>query len=185
MQSKKCEYCGKLGHYQTFCPSKPNKPIKSTSKRSVASSRVKKDKSSTKTKKKPQTRSKLVKELDSVVSQYIRLKYADANGMVKCYTCDAVLPWREMQCGHFFTRGRYPTRWDEMNLRPQNYRCNIALSGNYIVFTRKMIAELGEEAVDELERKSLSSQKTSTPQLREMIEHYKTEVERLKSEKNL
>ena len=174
----KCKSCGEDGHYALSCFKKPIK-------RSVASSKVEKVKVPTKAKKKPITRSKLVKQLDTVVSQYVRLKYSDNNGNVECYTCGEVLPWKEMQCGHFFTRGRYPTRWDEINLRPQNYRCNIALSGNYIVFTRKMLAELGEEAFEALERKSLSSQKTSTPELREMITHYTTEVERLKTEKSL
>ena len=137
-----------------------------------------------KKKKKAVSRSQLVKRLDSVFSQYMRLKDADSNGMVECYTCGAVRHWKEQQAGHFYTRGRHATRWDESNIRVQDYACNIARSGNYIVFTKKMIAEMGMEAVDELEYKSLNGAKISTPELREKIAYYKGKVAELSTSKH-
>ena len=127
-------------------------------------------------KKKAPTRSQLVKKLDAVFSQYIRLKESieiDGERYATCVTSGEQRPWKQLQCGHFYTRGRYATRWDEMNCHPQSYRDNVLLKGNYINYTRYMIDRYGREAVDELERKSLSTVKISSVELKEMIEKYK------------
>lgn len=134
---------------------------------------VKKVKTPIKKKPKARTRSQLVKDLDTVFSRYYRQSQADSNGNVTCYTCGAVMHWKESQTGHFFTRGRQPTRWDEENVRIQDYRCNVALNGNYIIFTRKMLAEVGEQSLEELEFRSINGDKISTPDMKELIEYYK------------
>ena len=46
------------------------------------------------------TRSKLIKKLDNVFSQYIRRKDA-INDIAKCITCGVERHWKELQCGHF------------------------------------------------------------------------------------
>ena len=162
----KCKDCGGVGHYAIACRKTPRNPIRS---RSVKPKTVK----GKSTKKKPKTRSWYVKELDRVFSIWYRQSQADKNGNVECYTCRKVMHWKEIQTGHFFTRARQATRWDEANVRPQDYRCNVALNGNYITFTRKMLSEIGKEALDELEYQSLNGEKISTPDLRELIEYYK------------
>ena len=65
------------------------------------------------------TRSKLVKKLDAVFSQYIRLKDADEFGNATCFTCGKVDHWKKLQNGHFQSRKHYATRWDEMNCQVQ------------------------------------------------------------------
>jgi len=134
-----------------------------------------------KEKKKPKTksRSSLIKDLDAVFSQYIRLKDAkliDGELMAMCVTSGEWKPWKQHQNGHFYTRGRQATRWDEMNCHVQSYRDNVLLKGNYIIYTKYMIDRYGREAVDELEFKSLNGHKISTPVMREMIEDYKKKV---------
>lgn len=132
-------------------------------------------------KKKP-TRSKLVKKLDQIFSQYIRLKYAK-KGICECYTCGQKAPRKEMQNWHFLSRGNYKYRRDENNCRVQDYRCNVIYSGNYKVYTMKMIKELGEKKVKEMiEDKSLA--KIKTYEIEEMILLYTEKVERL-LEKNI
>jgi len=42
--------------------------------------------------------------LDSIFSRYIRLSYADNNGMVKCVTSGDMYHWKNIQNGHFITR---------------------------------------------------------------------------------
>ena len=71
-----------------------------------------------KTAKKP-TRSKLVKKLDTVFSQYIRRSNADNNGYCTCVTCNKTFHWKEIQAGHFMSRKHYSTRWDERNVKTQ------------------------------------------------------------------
>lgn len=135
--------------------------------------------------KRVESRSQLVKKLDSIFSQYIRLKDAewrDGELQAMCVTSGEWKPWKQQQNGHFYSRGRYPTRWDEMNCHVQSYRSNVLFKGDYINYTRYMIDRYGREAVDELERKSLSGTKIPTPVLREMIEEYKIKVKELQKE---
>ena len=121
------------------------------------------------------SRGKLVRKLDSVYSQYIRLKDS-VGGDATCVTCGITKPWKELQNGHFYTRGRYSTRWDDDNCHVQCYRCNVALKGNYIAYTKYMINRYGMDFVDELERKSLNSEKITTVGLAELIQFYQDKV---------
>lgn len=58
---------------------------------------------------------------DTLFSIYIRRKYADWKGYVACYTCGKVAMWEKdgMQCGHFVSRDKKNTRYDEANARVQ------------------------------------------------------------------
>lgn len=73
-----------------------------------------------KSKRKPVVRSMswLKRSLDTYFSQYIRNKYS-VNGICTCYTCGKKLPIKQMQNGHFISRGYLVTRWNENNCRPQ------------------------------------------------------------------
>lgn len=169
MKEAKCTICGKK-HYQTFCPRKAKKPIKARTKPSKP---IKPKKPTTKPKpKKKLTRKQLVAKLDKVFSTYIR-QSAAKNGYTVCVTCGDKDLWQNHQNGHFFTRGRYPTRWDETNCHVQCVRCNIFLKGNYIQYTLYMVDRYGREAVDDLEKKSKLSTKITSVELQELIEKYK------------
>lgn len=74
---------------------------------------------STRTRVKPKTVSRLVKELDALFSRFIRLSFVDNEGNVKCYTCSYKAPLKKMQAGHFVSRFYKETRWNEDNVRPQ------------------------------------------------------------------
>ena len=67
------------------------------------------------------SRKNIVKKLDTVFSQYIRLRYAD-NYIVECYTCGIKNHYKKMHCGHFMSRKHYSTRWDELNCQVQCYK---------------------------------------------------------------
>ena len=90
---------------------------------------------------------------DKVTSQYIRQKYADANGYVRCCTCETVKHWKEMHCAHYVERGKMATRWLEENLHPACPSCNVyrkeAHKRNYTIY---IIDMYGREKVDELNR---------------------------------
>lgn len=141
---------------------KPKKAIKRTA---IKSKPVKK-------KIKRVSRGQLVKKLDIVYSQYVRLTNS-VDGETNCVTCGDRKPWTQHQNGHFYTRGRYATRWDDMNCNPQCVACNVFLKGNYINYTMYMIDRYGREAVDNLERKSKSTIKLNTVELQEKIDYYK------------
>lgn len=181
MKKPKCKICGSEFHTAYKCAKNPKLNVKKSRKTSSKSGSKPKRRteplsgSRTQIKRsKPKTipRNILVKRLDSIFSQYIRQR---DDGV--CFTCGIKKDWKEMQCGHFYTRGRYPTRWDEMNCNCQCVGCNIFLKGNYINYTRKMIDIYGREAIDTLEVKSLSTDKIPTPVLLEMIEEYKIKID--------
>ena len=117
--------------------------------------------------KKP-TRSKLVKKLDFIFSQYIRKKNADKNGNCTCCTCGKVLHWKEIQAGHFMSRKHYSIRWDERNVHPQCVACNVFRYGEqykYSIF-------LGKELSDVLYLQSKEIKKYTTDELQSSIERY-------------
>lgn len=92
-------------------------------------------------KRKSQSLSSLKKKLDKVFSKYIRQKYADKNGMVKCYTCSTVKHWKEIQNGHWIPRNNLATRFSEDNCRPQCVACNLFQKGMPDVFAVNLIQE--------------------------------------------
>ena len=95
----------------------------------------------------------LKKKLDTIFSTYIRLKYADEDLNVKCFTCDKVYHYKKIQNGHFYSRSILSLRWDEQNCRPQCYGCNIARSGNYIEYYKRLEKEIGKGGMEYLEYK--------------------------------
>ena len=176
MKEPKCAVCGGK-HHKTFCHKAPKKPAK----RSSVRSKQKNDKTPIKAKKKPKTRSYYVKRLDSIFSQYIRLR-DDGLG---CVTCGVIKPWKKMQACHYYSRGRMPTRWDETNVFSGCYRCNVLLKGNYTEYALAMVGKFGVEYVEKLKHKSLSSEKIPTSKLKEMIEYYSLQVESLLIKKSV
>ena len=127
-------------------------------------------------KKKDYKRSSYVRALDDVFSHYLRQKYADEYGYVRCYTCDAILPWTEIQCGHYYSRGAQATRWDEKDCRPQCYSCNVGKNGNYPVFAKRLRQEIGDDGMDELEALSHSTSKFLRPELLQMITYFYSQL---------
>lgn len=124
--------------------------------------------------KKKLSRSKIVKKLDAEFSRYIRLKYSDHNGYVKCYTCSRIKHYKDsMQNGHFMSRRHYATRWSEQNCRPQCYGCNCHAQGRQYEFALNLNKEYGYEISEELLQLSRETVKISTPELLEKIEYYK------------
>src|SRR6266481_3775812 len=93
-------------------------------------------------KKKVKTVSQLKKEADKVYSLHIRLKYADDNGMVSCYTCGKRNNYKEgMQCGHFISRSHLILRYDDRNCRVQCSGCNMWGKGKIPEFGNKLELE--------------------------------------------
>lgn len=124
--------------------------------------------------KKP-TRSKLVKKLDILFSQYVRLSNADKNGICTCVTCNRQYHWKNIQAGHFMSRKHYSTRWDIRNVKPQCVGCNMFKSGEqykYSIF-------LGTELANELYLQSNEIVKFTNNEIEEMIDCYSKELKKL------
>ena len=124
--------------------------------------------------KKP-TRSKLVKKLDTVFSQWVRLSNADNNKNCICVTCNKTFFWKEIQAGHFISRKHYSTRWDERNVLPQCAGCNIFRYGEQYKYS----LFLGKEVSEVLYLKSKELIKFTNYELEEMTNDYSQRLKQL------
>ena len=127
------------------------------------------------------TRTKLIKKLDAIFSEYIRRKHADKNGIVKCYTCNKKAYWKGegMQNGHFISRSSRILRWREDNCRPQCYACNCMRYGQAYIFGANLNKEFGFNKAEELLIESKKIIKQSDQDLLDLIDDYKQKVESL------
>tara|TARA_R100000231_G_scaffold60251_3_gene49263 strand:+ start:257 stop:697 length:441 start_codon:yes stop_codon:yes gene_type:complete len=128
------------------------------------------------------SRKNLIKRLDKIFSEYIRLKYADKKGMVKCYTCGKKKYWQKdgMQAGHMISRKSRILRWSEFNVRPQCYSCNCHFYGRQLEFALNLNKEYGYDIAEELLIESKKIIKQSDQDLLELINLYQEKVESLK-----
>jgi 5-methylcytosine-specific restriction endonuclease McrA len=125
---------------------------------------------------KRQKLSTLQDKADKAMSVYIRMKYADCDGNVKCVSCGKVVPWKESDCGHFIPKSRgAAVRWIEENCHPECHGCNRFSHSHLIGYTLYMVDMYGREKIEELEqmaRKVLSaSEKRRLAE--EAFEYYK------------
>jgi hypothetical protein len=186
MKEPQCKLCGGP-HYKSFCFQAPKKPIV-TRKPLQASRKPIKSKMSTHPSKprKPLRRSKmasqskrerpiLIAKLDRVFSRFIRLKDAD-HEMARCVTCGLVAHWREMQNGHYISRRKMSTRWDEMNCHVQCPHCNETLGGNLDKYAEYLLNTYGPAATFSLQQKSQHREKISNSELQSMINYYQEKL---------
>tara|TARA_B110000459_G_C16389044_1_gene393374 strand:- start:342 stop:725 length:384 start_codon:yes stop_codon:yes gene_type:complete len=124
--------------------------------------------------KKP-TRSKLVKKLDTVFSQWVRLSNADNNKNCICVTCNKVFFWKEIQAGHFMSRKHYSIRWCELNVKPQCVGCNVFKYGEQYKFS----LFLGKDAAEVLYLKSKEIVKFTNYELEDKINDYSLRLKKL------
>jgi hypothetical protein len=127
--------------------------------------------------------SKLKKELDKVFSEYIRKSHANQKGEVKCYTCPKVLPWKEIQNGHFVSRVYLSTRFEESNCRPQCVGCNIFGRGKTAIFANNLEIDGDTGITLKLYKKSQELTKWGTKDYEAKIEEYKKKLNDLPLQK--
>jgi hypothetical protein len=128
--------------------------------------------------KKKLTRSKIVKKLDTIFSQYIRLKNSD-NEVSTCFTCGKQDHWKKLQNGHFQSRRHYSTRWDETNCQVQCAGCNVFKYGEQYIFSKNLDSKFGEGTAQELHIQAQQIVKFSDEDLKEMIKNYEKLVQQL------
>lgn len=126
-------------------------------------------------------RSQAVKRLDGWFSKYIRLRDADSSGYVRCITCGTRKLWKEVDAGHFQTRAKYSTRWDERNVNAQCKGCNMVNGGQQYVHGLAIDKKFGEGTADELVILSNQIAKLSTREILDLAEEYKNKFEQLES----
>lgn len=119
-------------------------------------------------------------KLDKVFSQYIRLSSSE-DGYCRCFTCGDPHPWKEIDCGHWISRGRLMTRWDENNCRCQCKGCNLfgkitGQAGEPYLFGLKLESENVDVA--QLMLNSKIPMKLDREWLSKKIEYYTEKVQK-------
>jgi hypothetical protein len=125
---------------------------------------------------------KAKKECWAIFSKYIRLRDRGV-----CFTCGKKIPdyydrhgnliegWKAGQAGHWITAANcgLALYFHEKNVHCQDYHCNINLSGNWLVYERRIIEVYGQSVCDELKSmKWKESIKYSVPDYVELIIKY-------------
>lgn len=128
-------------------------------------------------------RSRLIDRLDTIFSEFIRLRDTDKNGTFTCISCGKRLPYKQADCGHYINRKHMSTRYSEKNCNAQCRSCNRFDEGNIQGYRRGLIAKYGESIVLMLEALKNQVNKISVFELQTMIKYYRKEVDRLKKEK--
>lgn len=122
--------------------------------------------------------SELIKVADDIFSKWVRLSNADKDGLVTCYTCDAVLRWQDSQCGHYVKRGNLFLRFDPRNCRVQDRQCNEYKDGNYAEYTKRLEAE-HPGITDILQEEAALVYKPTRHEIQGIITEYNNKVKQL------
>lgn len=96
--------------------------------------------------------------------------------MVNCYTCGKRKHWKEVDAGHFQSRAKFSTRWDEQNVKAQCKHCNMTNGGQQYQFGMMLDQEYGEGMAEKILIRSNQMSKLSLPELRIMIDAYKAKA---------
>lgn len=124
-------------------------------------------------------------KLDTVFSEFIRLRDSREDGTFICISCGRLLPYEQADCGHYINRKHMSTRFSEKNCNAQCRSCNRFDEGNIQGYRRGLIAKYGEPIVLILELSKNQINKLSEFEYKAMIDHYRKEVKRLKKEKGI
>lgn len=127
---------------------------------------------------KKESLSGLIKELDKVFSIFIRTRFSDSNGTVKCFTSGKFMGWKESQAGHFVSRRHYSTRWDEKNVQVQSVAENVFNQGNAPVFAIRLDEKYGKGTAELLMQKSRNHWKPTRFELEYLINEYKEKTKK-------
>lgn len=121
-------------------------------------------------------RQKLIKKLDRVFSQYVRLNHSDNAGYCTCITCSKKFYYKDIDAGHFVSRRHIITRFDELNVFPQCKYCNRFLNGLQYEYGKAIDARFGKGTADKLVQKSRSTEKLDTKKIEELFAFYKKKL---------
>lgn len=110
------------------------------------------------------TRKKLIRELDKIVSLIVRKRDG------RCVVCGKV---EGLTNGHLFSRSNYSTRWDFENCYGQCLGCNMRHEFDPYPYTRWFIGKFGLEKYDELYKKHRTVKKWKDWELQDLLDGLK------------
>lgn len=122
----------------------------------------------------------LIDDLDAIYSKYLRIKYADSNGIVECYTCGDKSHYTTQDCGHYISRKHLGLRWDINNTKVQCKKCNQILDGNLKIYAEKLESEM-PKITEYLHTQSTLVYKPTREELKELIFEFRYKLKLVES----
>jgi len=114
-------------------------------------------------------------------SMFIRLRDAGPDGYAKCVTCPRVIHWRDGDAGHFITRAKEATLFDERNVAFQCKGCNRFQGGKPLEHEQAIIRKWGSEVPDQLKTKAVQRCKRTESDYTFIEQTYRLRVENIKA----
>lgn len=126
--------------------------------------------------------SSLVKKLDKEFSLFIRLRDSKAFGFkaFKCISCGQIKPFEKADCGHYYSRVKMSTRFDEDNAHAECSYCNRYRADHLDGYRENLIKKIGQPRFDVLRYRSNQTKKWSAFELESLIKYYKEQNKKLK-----
>jgi len=120
-------------------------------------------------------RKKLIELADTWFSRRVRLEASDNQGYGKCIDCGAPIFVKDGDCGHFYSRRHYSTRWEIDNCKLQKKRCNINMGRPETNkgYRTNLINQIGEKRFNEITLKKGNTWKPSAFDLELIIKENK------------
>jgi hypothetical protein len=118
------------------------------------------------------TRQEWLKDIQTIFNRYIRLR----DRKLGCISCDSKTAG-QYHAGHYRTVKAAPElRFEESNCHKQCAQCNNFDSGNIVEYRIRLIARLGKEKVEWLERKDHQPKKYCIDELRDLKKRYQEKI---------
>ncbi len=138
-----------------------------------------------KTKKKPDTISKLKEKVWKWFSIYIRLRDADWKGFTQCVTCGKTDYFSKFHAGHFVPGRHNIILFDPRNCHSQCLRCNIHLKSNPRKYEAFMKRKYGQKVIDELDRLDNELKQFTREELQTLLSKYQNKAKKLLKKQGL
>ena len=166
-------------------PLKRKTPLWSRSKNTSEKSKF--EVTEIKVKKPVEDKKKHIDELDKVFQFYIRLRDSRSDGRCQCISCGNIVPFSQIQAGHFRSRIHMSTRWSELNVNGECATCNLQIrNGDHLLDYRKnLIRKIGIKKVEWIEAYCKEYRKWDDFELTIMIKEYSKKCLQLSNEKNI
>lgn len=134
------------------------------------------------------TLAKVVEDCAVVLQKVVRMKAAIAenlDGYVTCVSCGVKKHWKELDAGHYFSRGDKSVKLMEENIHPQCKGCNIRMShGDTKVvsaYRRYMVDMYGEDFLNYMEALAHKPAKFDRAEIEDLTKTLKAQIKQYQS----
>ena len=137
---------------------------------------------------KKKTLAKVVEDCAVALQKVVRMKAAIAenlDGYVTCVSCGVKKHWKELDAGHYFSRGDKSVKLMEENIHPQCKGCNIRMShGDTKVvsaYRRYMVDMYGEDFLNYMEALAHKPAKFDRAEIEDLTKTLKAQIKQYES----